>query len=105
MEINMIYITCATIEEAKKIASSIVKERLAACANLIENIHSFYWWEGKFEEDREAAIIAKTKSSLVPELIKRVKDLHSYECPCIVILPIVEGNIDFLKWILKETKD
>jgi len=101
----MVYITCASIQEAQRIGKEIVERRLAACVNIIEKISSFYWWEGKLQEDKEAVIIAKTKSSLVHELIKKVKDIHSYECPCIVTLPVLEGNTDFLKWIIKETKN
>ncbi len=105
MDIRVVYITCANIEEAKKIGREIVEKRFAACANIIDKIESFYWWEGKLQEDKEALIIAKTKSSLVNELIKKVKDIHSYECPCIVTLPVLEGNTDFLEWIIEETKD
>ncbi|RLB12820.1 MAG: divalent-cation tolerance protein CutA [Deltaproteobacteria bacterium] len=105
MDIRVVYITCANIEEAKKIGREIVEKRFAACANIIDKIESFYWWEGKLQEDKEALIIAKTRSSLVNELIKKVKDIHSYECPCIVTLPVLEGNTDFLEWIIEETKD
>ncbi len=105
MDIRVVYITCANIEEAKKIGREIVEKRFAACANIIDKIDSFYWWEGKLQEDKEALIIAKTRSSLVNELIKKVKDIHSYECPCIVTLPVLEGNTDFLEWIIEETKD
>jgi len=103
-DIRMVYITCANLEEAKNIGKKIVEERLAACANIIDNIYSFYWWEGKLQDDKETIIIAKTKNSLVHDLIEKVKSMHSYECPCIVTLPILEGNIDFLEWVVKETK-
>ena len=104
MKLNIIYITAKDKVEAKKIARVLVEERLAACANIIENVNSVYWWEGKIEEGKEAVIVAKTKGSLVPELINKVKSLHSYKCPCIVSLPLVDGNKDYLDWILAETK-
>ena len=102
---RLIYITCSSSSEAEKIGKQIVKERLCASVNIIDNMHSFYWWKGKIEESREAILIAKTKEELVSELINRVKELHSYECPCIIALSIEEGNPDFLDWIKKETKD
>lgn len=105
MDIRMVYITCASMEEAKKIGKEIVAKRLAASVNIIDKINSFYWWEGKLQEDEEVIIIAKTRASLVHELISKVKNMHSYECPCIVTLPILEGNIDFLEWITRETKN
>ena len=104
MEMRMVYITCSNLDEAKRIGRKIVEERLCACVNIIEGIHSFYWWKGNLEQDRECAIIAKTKKGLMDELIKRVKELHSYECPCIVSIPLKEGNPDFFNWIEQETK-
>jgi periplasmic divalent cation tolerance protein len=104
MKFNMVYITAKDREEAKAIGKGLVEERLAACVNIIDNVNSIYWWEGRVEDGQEAVLIAKTRESLVPELIKKVKSLHSYECPCIVSLPITDGNKDFLDWIKRETK-
>jgi len=104
MDIRMVYITCANLDEAKNIGKKIVEERIAACVNIINNINSFYWWEGKLQEDDEVILIAKTRRSLVHDLIEKVKKMHSYKCPCIVTLPVLEGNIDFLEWIISETK-
>lgn len=102
---RIVYVTCCSIDEADKIGKQIVKERLCAGVNIIEGMHSFYWWKGKLEEARECVLIAKTKDVLVDKVIKRIKELHSYECPCIIALSIEEGNPDFLDWIKKETKD
>lgn len=104
MEINLIYITVGTLEEAKTIGKELVSNRLAACANIIDNMNSIYWWEGEIQDDREVILIAKTKKSLVPELIEKVKSMHSYDCPCIVSLPILDGNPPFLDWVADETK-
>jgi len=65
---------------------------------------SIYHWEGKIESAEEVIIIAKTKKALVNEIIENVKTLHSYKCPCIVAIPIIDGNEAFLKWIRDETK-
>jgi periplasmic divalent cation tolerance protein len=63
-----------------------------------------YWWQGEIQDDREVILIAKTKKSLIPELIEKVKTIHSYDCPCVVSLPIVDGNKEFLEWVAEETK-
>jgi periplasmic divalent cation tolerance protein len=103
MDIRVVYITVGNLEEAKNIGRTLVSERLAACANIIDNITSFYWWEGKLQEDREVVLIAKTTQPLVQQVMERVKTLHSYTCPCIVTLPVEAGNTAFLEWVEKET--
>ncbi len=104
MRANLIYITAGNVDEARKIGRELVSSRLAACVNIIEGVNSLYWWEGEIQDDREVTIIAKTKESLVPELIEKVKSIHSYDCPCIVSLPILSGNPPFLDWIEEETR-
>ncbi len=104
MESVIFYITCKDKNEAEKIGKTLVEERLAAGANVLREITSFFWWKGKINEAKEAALILKTKKGLAQDLINRVKELHSYECPCIIALPIIEGSKDFLNWICEETK-
>jgi periplasmic divalent cation tolerance protein len=103
-EAVMIYMTAADEAEAAKLARALVEARLAACANILGPIRSFYWWEGKVQDEGEVALIAKTRADLVPALTAKVKELHSYSVPCVVALPIAAGNADFLDWIGKETK-
>lgn len=103
MQYRLIYITAKDEEEAKKIGKALVEEKLVACVN-IHPINSIYWWEGKIMEDSEIAILAKTKAELVDKVTERVKQLHSYQVPCIVSLPIEKGYPDFLKWIKDSTK-
>ena len=103
METRFIYMTAATMDEAKKIGRILLEKRLAACINLLDPMHSMYWWKGRVEESREVVLIAKTARHLVPALTAAVKENHSYECPCIVSLPVESGNPDFLKWISDET--
>jgi periplasmic divalent cation tolerance protein len=100
----MIYITASTRQEAEKIGRELVTERLAACANVISDVTSFFWWEGEVQEDTEASLIVKTRTDLVDRLVSRVKELHSYECPCVVAFRIAHGNPDFLAWIDSETR-
>ncbi len=103
MTLATIYITAASRDEALTIGRAVVKARLAACANVFPGVTSVYWWEGSCQEDSEAALILKTRRDLVDQLVAKVKELHSYECPCVVALPIAGGNKDFLDWISKET--
>ncbi|MBW1780569.1 MAG: divalent-cation tolerance protein CutA [Deltaproteobacteria bacterium] len=104
MKTNLIYMTAGSMDEARAIGRELVVSRLAACANIIDNMSSLYWWDGEIQDDREVIIIAKTRESLVSELIEKVKSMHSYECPCIVSLPITDGNQAFLEWIGTETR-
>ena len=98
------YVTCRSAEEARAIGRAVVAERLAACANLLGGVESLYWWKGALEESREVALILKTRAALVPALTERVKALHGYEVPCVVALPILGGNADYLAWLAAETR-
>lgn len=104
MSFHFVYITTGSPEEARKIGRALIEERLAACVNIFDTMSSLYWWEGKVAEGQEAVLIAKTREDLVPAVTDRVKALHSYTCPCVVALPITQGNPDFLAWIQRETK-
>lgn len=104
MPVNFIYVTTKDKAEARRIGRELVESRLAACVNVIDSVNSMYWWKGKVQDESEAVLIAKTKDSLAGELIAKVKSLHSYSCPCVVVLPVLDGNPDFLKWVEDETK-
>ena len=104
MGINFIYMTAGSMEEARKIGSELVSAKLAACINILDNMNSIYMWEGKVQDDREVVMIAKTSEACVPGLVDRVKSLHSYDCPCIVSIPVSGGNQAFLDWIEGEVK-
>ena len=98
-----VYMTAGSIEEAKNIGGELIEQNLAACVNLLENMISIYKWEEKLEESKEVIMIAKTRKTLMPKLIEKVNSLHSYDCPCILELPIQGGNPDFLSWIKSQT--
>ena len=100
----MVLITASSVEEAENIAKSLVEEKLVACVNIIPQIKSIYWWEGKICTDEEVMLISKTKQSLFTALMNRVKSLHSYEVPEIISFPISEGSPEFLNWIEKVAK-
>lgn len=98
----IIYITSDSKKLAKKIAQILVKEKLVACVNIFP-IESIFRWRGKIEKEREFGIFAKTKKTLVKKVIKKVKQLHSYQIPCIISFSIENGYKKFLEWIDKST--
>ncbi len=100
----VIYITTGSVSEAKKIGSTLVEEKLAACSNIISPIRSIYSWQGKICDDNEALMILKTKKKLFKQIVKRVEKLHSYEVPEIIAIPIIEGSSKYLSWLNEETK-
>lgn len=99
----LLYITAAHREEAEAIAQALLENRLAACINILGGITSLYRWEGEIKTGDEVALIAKTRVDLVAAATAAVQEIHSYDCPCIVALPIQGGNPDFLQWIEDET--
>ncbi len=103
MSQSLIYVTASSKGEAAAIGRKLVEERLCACANVVDGVTSFYWWDGALQEDAEAVLIAKTREDLVAAVTERIKELHGYACPCVVALPITGGNQDFLDWIERET--
>jgi len=105
MKTNFIYMTAGNKDEATKIGKELVTSRLAACVNILDNMNSFYLWEGEIQDDREVVMIAKTTEERIPELIEKVRSMHSYDCPCIVSLPVAGGYQPFLDWIAEEVKN
>jgi periplasmic divalent cation tolerance protein len=99
MDEIVVLITASTQDEAAKIARALVEGRLAGCVNIIKDIRSVYSWEGKIEDEAEVLMIAKTRQSLFDDLMKKVKELHSYTVPEIIALPVVQGSEEYLKWL------
>jgi len=101
--VAVVYTTVGNIQDARKIAHTLVEEQLVACVNIIPNIESVYSWKGKIEEDNEIVLIAKTTDANVKKTIKRIKVLHSYDLPDIIVLPIIGGLKDYLDYISNQT--
>jgi periplasmic divalent cation tolerance protein len=91
--------TASNKEEALRIARRIVGEKLAACVNVVDNIHSIYWWEGKVEESSEALLVIKTRVEVLDKLIDLIRRVHSYSVPEIIALPIISGYSEYLEWL------
>jgi periplasmic divalent cation tolerance protein len=99
----VVFITCSSKEEADKIANAVIAKSFAACVNIIDNVRSIFHWQEKVEDADEVLLIAKTKAKLLDEIIPLVKQLHSYDLPEIIALPILGGSEDYLNWIDAET--
>ncbi len=102
MQLVFVHITTSDHEEALRIGRALVEARLAACVNILDGMQSLYWWRGEIEGARETVLIAKSRESLLPVLVDKVKSIHSYECPCVVALPILGGNPDYVTWLRGE---
>lgn len=98
----VILITASTAEEAESIADRLVAQRQAACINIIPKVHSLFWWQGQIESADEVLLVIKSKASLVEQIVTTVKELHSYEVPEVIALPISGGNRDYLDWMEAE---
>lgn len=103
MPAQLVYVTAPTLAEAESLARLAVEGRLAACANILPGMRSLYWWQGKLESADETVLLLKTTAELAPALMRALTEAHSYDCPCVVALPIASGNPDFLLWIEAET--
>jgi periplasmic divalent cation tolerance protein len=98
-----VFITAPSEDMAAAIARALVEAKLAACANIVKSIRSIYAWQGKVQDDQEVLMIVKTRMDLFDGVKSKVKELHSYEVPEIIALPIVAGSEEYLKWLREST--
>jgi periplasmic divalent cation tolerance protein len=84
---------------------TLVEERLAACGHLVEPVRSVYRWDGELHDEREARVALHTRRSLVPAIVARTAELHPYDVPCVLALPVVGGNPDYLAWVRAGTRE
>lgn len=101
---HLVYMTVKDRSEALKIAEEVVRERLAACANVLPAMTSIYEWQGKMQQEEECVVLLKTHEARLSWLLDRLVELHSYECPCVVSVPISSGNPAFLEWVCDQTR-
>jgi periplasmic divalent cation tolerance protein len=95
--------TCASADEASRIARALVSQRLAACVNVVPGIHSVYRWKGEVDETTEWLLLIKSRRPLFERLAEALRQAHSYDVPEIVALPIVAGSESYLAWLGQET--
>ena len=103
-DIVSVYATFGSDEEAKRVARQLVKERLAACANVLAPCHSIYRWQGKVQEAAEVPVIFKTRADTARALIERIGALHSYDVPAVVVWPIDNALGPYSEWVDSETR-
>lgn len=95
----MVYVTVSSAAEGERIARALVDERLAACVTRIAGARSTYRWQGQIEQSDEELLLAKTSRERFPSLARRVQELHSYEVPEVIAVPIAAGNDSYLQWL------
>lgn len=101
----VVLMTACNREEGQKIVDTLLNAKQIACANIVPQVHSVYWWEGKVTTDEEVLVVMKTREELFSFVEETIKSLHSYTVPEIIALPIVAGNADYLKWIDESTQE
>jgi periplasmic divalent cation tolerance protein len=99
-----VYTTYPSLVEAERIGQAVLERRLAACVNILPGMISHYWWAGKIERAEEVVMIVKTRATLAEAVRAAVKELHSYDTPAILVLPIEGGEAGYLDWMMKETE-
>ncbi len=98
----VVYINARDNEEAEKIARQLLKRRQAACVNIVPGVNSHFWWQNRLDSAQECLLVVKTKDTLLPDIVKSVRKIHSYSVPEIIALPIVGGSQEYLDWIDSE---
>lgn len=99
-----LYVTCPDEPTAEKISLILLNQRLVACSNILPGMKSTYWWQGKIETAKEVVLILKTRKSLLRNCSEIIINNHPYSTPCILEIPITEGNPDYLRWLSAETE-
>ncbi|MBQ7125633.1 divalent-cation tolerance protein CutA [bacterium] len=104
MDIVVIYCTVQNKKLAKEITNVLMKHKLAACVSMIENVKSVFSWDGEVCEEKEILMMIKTRRANYGKIKLVIEDLHTYNVPEIIALPIVDCSEDYLKWLVKETE-
>jgi len=92
----VIFITTGTDEEAHRIANMLLNQKKVACVNILPKVRSLFWWQDKLDSAQESLLIVKTRASLLSEIVSMVREVHSYDVPEVIALPIIGGNPDYL---------
>src|SRR5579875_1435188 len=98
----VVFCTCENRQQASHIAEALVGERLAACVNILPGVESVYRWQGAVEKAAEILLLIKTTSERLPALESRIKELHSYDTPEVIALPIADGSEKYLSWLREQ---
>jgi periplasmic divalent cation tolerance protein len=104
-EVCEVVVTAGDPEWLAGFTRDLVSDRLAACGQNIATIRSIYRWDGEIQDDTEARVALHTRASLVPAIVDRANRDHPYDVPCVIALPVVDGNPAYLEWVRTETRD
>lgn len=99
MNYSVVFVTAPQGKEAETLARLALEKRLCACVNIIRDVRSFFWWEGKIDEAHEALLVMKTEQKLVKNLVREIRKVHSYKVCEILALPVVAGSKPYLEWV------
>jgi periplasmic divalent cation tolerance protein len=95
----VVLVTAKDKKEGKIIAANLIKAKLAACVNIVDKVDSLFFWAGKIDQVKESLLVIKSQQDKLPQIIKLVRSLHSYEVPEIIAIPIIAGDKPYLRWI------
>lgn len=101
--VSVVLATVPDAEAGRRLARTLLQERLIACANLVAGVTSLYRWEGEVREEGEGLLVMKTRSALVPRLVARIPELHPYALPEVLALRVEDGLPAYCRWVLEET--
>ncbi|HEY0699463.1 MAG TPA: divalent-cation tolerance protein CutA [Micromonospora sp.] len=104
-EVCEVIVTGPDVEWLAGFTRRLVQERLAACGHTIATIRSIYRWQGEVHDEGEARVALHTRRGLVPEIVEFVRREHPYDVPCVISLPVGDGNPAYLKWVVEETRE
>ena len=102
-DVRVALVTAPDEATAARLARTLVEERLVACANIVPGIRSIYRWQGAVEDDQEVLLLLKTQAARCAALASRVRDLHPYSVPEVLVLPVVTGSNAYLDWVIAES--
>lgn len=102
--VTAVVTTAPDVGVAEELATRVVEERLAACANVVPGVTSLYWWEGEVQRDAEVMVVLKTVAGRLDALGDRIAELHPYDVPEILAFPVPGGSDDYLEWVRREVE-
>ena len=100
---RLIFTTCSP-EQAEPIVVALLEEKLVACGNIIPGVMSRYWWDGEIQRDAEAVLLMETTEDLIDEATTRLRELHPYDVPKIIVIDGLSADADYLAWLRSVTR-
>ena len=104
-QVRVVFVTVPDVDKGCAMARRVVGEKLAACCNVIPGLTSVYRWDGELQEDSEALLVFKTTEAALSALERRVMELHPYEVPEFLALPVTDGHGPYLRWVVGEVME